>query len=606
MPELSQFSLYRVAIMADSRTPPGADNSAPGDLSGGVRKVGIGFTIRIERYLHFFFIIVPALFYFFTACRTPGWVDATLIVSNAVNFRPGSWVNTHNLFNLIGHLWIKIWPKGNIHYTLVLLAALFGTLTVYFVFLTGRELTKRPFVAALGALVVMISHSLWWHSTMLEVYTLNAAIIAIMLFLIVRFEKTGKVWYLYLAAFFFGLGCSNHVLMGLFIVAFLVLFVYLLFQKKVLNVKRVLLLVLCFLFGLSLYLFAFTRDVVKNARALATFPDRNSLQNGWQAFRVTLDRATGGEFKRHMFTKDMTAQKKIFWRGNYFILLIYNYLSPAVLMGFFGFYVFWRKKWRATFFFFTTGILAQAVWSANYFIWDMYAFSMPVYVMFGIPIILSIDYLSDKSRVSRIILIALIPTLTLPLFVYPRLSKWFQNSVAIQRYFGNYREIGWAVHTWDPIEYVANPAKRNYDKVERYVNELFSILPEGAHLVNSDSRSDYPLQYYYRNYYGIRPDINHYGLFSPFLTEREGRSVARRLKRQLDNGNDVYTSSILYPEKVVLDQLLLLYDFGADPAALSKMSEERYLNAFPGLEFEKIVMFEDEDIWIYRIAPVDS
>ena len=572
----------------------------------GARAIGAKANLFIERYLNFFFIIIPALFYFFTACRTPGWVDATLIVSNAVNLRLGAWVNTHNLFSLLGYLWLKILPKGNIHFNLVLLSAIFGTITVYFVFLTGRELTSKPIAAAVGALVVMISHSLWWHSTMLEVYTLNAAIISIMLFLIIRFEKTEKVRYLYLAAFFFGLGCSNHVLMGLFIIAFLVLFVYILVRKKVFTVPRVLLLVLCFLCGISLYLYAFTRDVVRTSRVLATYPERTALQNGWQAFRTTLNGATGGDFKRHMFTKDMSQQKKRFWRGNYFILLIYNYLSPAVLMGFFGLYVFWKKKWRATFYFFCAGILAQAVWSANYFIWDMYAFSMPVYVMFGIPVILTMDFLMKRSNVTRIVLCALLPTFTLPLFVYPRLSRWHKKSETIQRYFGNYPEIGWAVHTWDPIEYIANPAKRNYDKVERYVNKLFSILPEGAYLLNSDSRSDYPLQYYYRDYYRIRPDINHYALFSPFLTEQQGSRIAQQMKRQIDNGRDVYTSSVVYPEKMVLDQLLLLYDPGVDLTEAGSLAEEQYLGLFPGISFEKIVMFEEEDIWIYKITVSDS
>ena len=601
----AEYRAHRKATMVNKEQPSAPSTSSAAGSAVGIRWIGSKTNQVVERYLHFFFILIPALFYYFTACRTPGWVDATLIVSNAVNLRLGAWVNTHNLFSLLGYLWLKILPRANIHFNLVLLSAIFGTVTVYFVFLTGRELTSKPIAAAVGALVVMISHSLWWHSTMLEVYTLNAAIISIMLFLIVRFEKTEKVRYLYLAAFFFGLGCSNHVLMGLFIIAFLVLFVYILVRKKVFTVRRVLLFVLCFLFGISLYLYAFTRDVVRNARVLATYPDRTALQNGWRAFRDTLHGATGGDFKKHMFTKDMSQQKKRFWRGNYFILLIYNYLSPAVLMGFFGLYTFWKKKWRVTFYFFCAGILAQAVWSANYFIWDMYAFSMPVYVMFGIPVILTMDFLMNRSNVTRIILCALLPTFTLPLFIYPRLAVWYLKSDGIQRYFGNYPEIGWAVHTWDPIEYIANPAKRNYDKVERYVNKLFSILPEDAYLLNSDSRSDYPLQYYYRDYYGIRPDINHYALFSPFLTEQQGSGIARQIKRQIENGKDGYTSSVLYPEKVVLDQLLLLYDSNVDLTAVSSFSEAEYFSLFPGIRFEKIVMFEEEDIWIYKITASD-
>lgn len=158
-----------------------------------------------KRTLHSLFFIVPGLFYYFTASRTPGWADATLIVTNVVNLELGSWVNIHNLFHLLGYLWLKLFPPDNIHFYLLLLSAAFGTLTVYLVFLIGLELTARPLAAALGALALMVSHSIWWHSTMLEVYTLNTALMAAMFYLILRYNRTEKLNYLYPAAFCFGL-----------------------------------------------------------------------------------------------------------------------------------------------------------------------------------------------------------------------------------------------------------------------------------------------------------------------------------------------------------------------------------------------------------------
>ena len=49
----------------------------------------------VSRYWPFLFFLIPGLFYFITACRTPGWVDATLIVSNVVDLELKSWVNCH-------------------------------------------------------------------------------------------------------------------------------------------------------------------------------------------------------------------------------------------------------------------------------------------------------------------------------------------------------------------------------------------------------------------------------------------------------------------------------------------------------------------------------
>jgi hypothetical protein len=56
------------------------------------------------------------------------------------------------------------------------------------------------------------------------------------------------------------------------------------------------------------------------------------------------------------------------------------------------------KERRGCFLFFGLGIAAQVAWSANYLIWDMYAFSLPVYVMLGVPLIVGADALLKRAR----------------------------------------------------------------------------------------------------------------------------------------------------------------------------------------------------------------
>jgi len=100
----------------------------------------------------------------------------------------------------------------------------FTSITVHFVFLTAVLITENVLAALLGGLALMLSHSLWWHSTMLEVYTLNTALLSIILFLVAKFSITKRLTFLYLSLFFWGLSIVNHVLMGLLIVGFMAFF----------------------------------------------------------------------------------------------------------------------------------------------------------------------------------------------------------------------------------------------------------------------------------------------------------------------------------------------------------------------------------------------
>ena len=563
-------------------------------------KDGSKLTRLWHKHFHYFFLIIPAVFYFITACKTPGWVDATLIVSNVVNLTLGSWVNYHNLFHILGYGWLWMFPSTNIHYYLVLLSALFGTLTVYIMFRVGMELTSSKLVSAIGALILMFSHSLWWHSTMLEVYTLNAAIIAAILLFIVRYNKNKKIINLYFAAFFFGLGCSNHLLMGLFIFAFLFLIGAIIYKRKTLTLKKMLILTFCFLLGFQLYLYVFILDYRRNVRWLQSGESTSEVR--LQALKITIHYATGGGFKKYMFPKDISPDEKRFWRLNYLILILLNYPSGAFFLCLFGFYCFWKKKgYRLTFIFILFSLIAQIIWSGNYFIWDMYAFALPVYVILSIPIIMSIDFLFHKGKAARIILLCLLPTFIVPPFIYSRVAEGGRKQGIVKSYFKNYPEWDWALNTWEVVEYIVNPNKRDYTKVPEYAEKIFEILPQGAHFWNSVGRADYPLRLYYQDIYKIRTDINHHSLFSPLMTPEQAKTEAVNMKMYIQSGMPVYIASHSYPERAVLDELYVLLDPAKSLNQVSSLSIEELINSFPDIKIEKITLFEQEQIWIYQI-----
>ncbi|KPJ88889.1 MAG: hypothetical protein AMS17_03940 [Spirochaetes bacterium DG_61] len=563
---------------------------------------------KVYRFAPYFFFLIPGFLYWLTSCRTPGWVDATLIVSNVLKLEIGAWVNYHNLFHILGFGWIQLFPETNIHYYLVLLSALFGALTVQLMFLVFLEITASKLVSSIGAIILMISHSLWWHSTMLEVYTLNTAIIAAILLFLIRYEKTEKIINLYLVTFFLGLGCSNHVLMALFIFGLMAVIGYLIFKRKGLTFRKVSILFGCFLLGISVYLYAFIQDYRYDFKMLKTKDPAQSVFNvSFKALKTTIDDTTGGEFKKYMFPREISHGEKRFWRLNYLILIIYNYPSSAILLALFGFYCFWKKNaLRLTFLFFMTALIAQIIWSSNYFIWDMYAFSLPVYVLLSVPVVFAIHFLFDFGKVGRIILLCLLPTFFTPPFIYEAVSDDGKKEGIVKNYFRNYPEWEQAEYTWDGVEYLTKPNKRSYNKVPEYVQKIFDELPQETHFWNSVGRADYPLRLYYRDIYNIRSDIKHHSLFNPFMSQEEAEKEARALKTCIDGRAPVYFASLTSPERLVLDHLYLLLDPTKDIDQVSSLPLEEYIDSFPEIGFEKIVLFEEEHIWIYRLIPKDS
>ena len=118
------------------------------------------------------------------------------------------------------------------------------------------------------------------------------------------------------------------------------------------------------------------------------------------ALRSTFAYATGtGTFGSFLFPTGLAAGQRLFWRLNYLFLLAWNFASAALGLAAWGLWRFWRmKERRGCFLFFGLGIAAQIAWSANYLIWDMYAFSLPVYVMLGVPLIVGVDALLASAR----------------------------------------------------------------------------------------------------------------------------------------------------------------------------------------------------------------
>ena len=121
------------------------------------------------------------------------------------------------LYVLLGRV-SSLQPIGTTAFRINLVSALAGAAGVFFIARWAAELAPAAGSAALAiaalvaALLYAFSQGAWSQSVVAEVYTLNIVFLAAILWALARSERRGENRYLALAAYLFGLGLSNHLL----------------------------------------------------------------------------------------------------------------------------------------------------------------------------------------------------------------------------------------------------------------------------------------------------------------------------------------------------------------------------------------------------------
>lgn len=520
------------------------------------------------------------------------------MIVRQVNFlETSAWVNSHNLFMILGKIWMWIFPFGEPHLRLNMLCGVFAAISVHFFFLSAYSLTNRFWPSFWGALAIMVSHSLWWHATILEVYTLNAALIAIIVFFVVRFQKNRSINDVYAACFFWGLGCSNHVLMGLFVVGFLGA-LWFLIRRKAVSARQFLSALFFFLMGMQIYLFLFLKELNTVVNSKGIF----SYATFWEALRWQVDHMTGGHFKKSMFPEMLTWEQQINWRLNYLMLLFLNFPSIIFPMAFVG---FWRMRGTLIFIFLCGALLAQIAWSANYLIWDMFAFGMPVWLMFGFLGTVGLGMVWAEKSARSIVVKLLVPTILIGPYCYHMIPKWAKSPGFWNNYFSQFVQVE---NYWDAPEFFVNPNKANYDLVARLADSIFSKLPQGSHLIDSDGKGYYPFSLYYQQVLGKRPDIKFISIFTPTFTPEQATAIASRVEEILKQDVPVFVSSVTYPERAVLNNLYARW--GKDARATVQYAEgldkENFIKTFPNYQLERISLLPDREAYIYKFTKLGA
>jgi len=146
--------------------------------------------------------------------RNQGEDSGDLLVASATLGIPHP--TGYPLYVLLGRVASQL-PLGNIAFRINLVSALAGAASVFFL---ARFILEAAPTGAAGAMICAIAASLlyafsggaWSQSVLAEVYTLNISLLGAILWALARAERSGGLKPLALAAFLFGLGLSNHLL----------------------------------------------------------------------------------------------------------------------------------------------------------------------------------------------------------------------------------------------------------------------------------------------------------------------------------------------------------------------------------------------------------
>jgi hypothetical protein len=162
-------------------------------------------------------------------------------------------------FSMLGKLMTYL-PIGDLAYRLNLFSAIFGALTILFLFLLTNRLVKNEPVSFISSFCFAFIYPFWHVANRLEFDTLNSFFIVLMLFSAVLYSEKKNRKYLYFFFFTLGLSLTNHPI-AFFVVPAIVLYVIIINPRIFKSIKAVFISLLFFILPLLSYFYIYIRSL---------------------------------------------------------------------------------------------------------------------------------------------------------------------------------------------------------------------------------------------------------------------------------------------------------------------------------------------------------
>lgn len=240
-------------------------------------------------------------------------------------------------FSIFGKL-ISMLPIKDMAYRLNLLSAVFGALTVLFLFLAINLLVKNEIIALSASLTFGFLSSFWFIANRFEIDSINTFYIALTVYSAflyhekVKADDPGKRKYLYFCFACLGLSLTDHPI-AFFIMPSLLIYIIIIKPQIFKSVKAVLLSILYFCLPLSLYAFLPIRSV-QGYGPVRSLKDFVLYVTG----RYTTGAVHGGSFG----DKDFANFLKVSWE--FFNIIYKNFGLVLIIIAIAGLiYLFWKN-----------------------------------------------------------------------------------------------------------------------------------------------------------------------------------------------------------------------------------------------------------------------
>ncbi len=484
------------------------------------------------------------VFYVFTLAPTVIWGDNAGYALLATKMHLSIGADSHPLFIILAHLfnYLPFEPA----YSLNLLSAVTSSLAVLIVYLIVLEMTGSTASAMIGAVSLCVSHAFWLHAVIGRIYGLNAFFVAVLILILLKWrEEPTNHRLFYIAAFLFGLGLSNHLIMALTLIGFL-FFIALNNYRVFLKLKVLLGGVLSFLAGGSILVYLFiVRLTAGNPAA------------------TMVDVATGGEFKRAM----LVISPKMFRDSLMYVsYLFYQFPVIGFSLIFIGIFALFRKDRMVAiflllligvnaFFFLSFGPGIERTTKYTFYISDYTIFS----ILIGYGSMTLINYLKDNGySLTRPFSIGIAMIFLFPLLLYnttPYVSKALGIDLLHAR----------TIPYRDNEKYFLNPSKRGYTGAARYAQEALNTASLNSIIIADFT--PYTVLKYFQQIKGTRKDISVLG------TGDYRKNIPQKVVSQYYGKRDIYLADMEYGYYRVRE-LKETYDF-IPVGVLYKITQKR-------------------------------
>jgi hypothetical protein len=428
-------------------------------------------------YLAIFFI--ATVLYAATCAPGPLWQDSGRfqyrIYHNDIEGSLGLALS-HPLYMLIG-ITVKHIPFGDLAFKINLISVIAGAATIANIFLFIKLWSGKLLPAIIASLTLALSHTLWFHCTIAETYTLYTALFSAELLMLLLYSSSKKIKFLYWLTLFNGLATATHMWAIIPLSCYIIVLLILL-KKKQIPLQHLFGFILLWCIGASSYLFLVFKNIINTGDILPTLSSA-LFGNTWQSSVLNF------KIGSHLIKEN-------------FILISYNFPTPNIILFFVG--LFSLKKihhLRSLCYILLVMLILFFIFAFRYTVPDRYAFFIPFYLLASIFIGLGAHILLAKIKISiSYIIILILTVLPIPTYIIaPKIAEKLEFNLNTKRQIPFRNDYEWFLTPW----------KINCYGPLKFAQETFETVSQNA-VIYADSTTAPPL-YYLQEAYQQRKDL---------------------------------------------------------------------------------------------------